>query len=104
MQVNYIKFLNAIGNKALFKLVIRKSYYQIFKILSGNGQNSNQGKNTFKNLGQWLGQLTLARNKPIIMTYLNLKSLLQEAYETGQNKLEKVLPLVCKILEPSKDS
>lgn len=38
------------------------------------------------------------------MSYLNLKNLLQEAYETGQNKLEKVLPLVCKILEPSKDS
>lgn len=55
-------------------------------------------------MGQWLGQLTLARNKPIILTYLNLKTLLQEAYETGQNKLEKVLPLVCKILEPSKDS
>lgn len=73
-------------------------------MLTGSSSKNQQEKNTFKNLGQWLGQLTLARNKPIIMSYLNLKNLLQEAYETGQNKLEKVLPLVCKILEPSKDS
>lgn len=55
-----------------------------------------------KNLGNWLGQITLARNRPIVLKYLNIKSLLADAYHTG--KIGKVLPLVCKIIEGCKNS
>merc|ERR1739848_16023 len=50
-----------------------------------------------KNLGFWLGQITLARNKPLKSKQMDLKSHLLDAYANG--RLTAVLPLVCKILE-----
>eukprot|EP00392_Amoebophrya_sp_AT5.2_P012101 g12196.t1 len=50
-----------------------------------------------KNLGYWLGQLTIARNKPLKSRQLDLKNLLFDAFAAGT--LTAVLPLVCKILE-----
>jgi len=42
-----------------------------------------------------LGQLTLAKNKPITLRYINLKQLLFEAYYA--DKLHLILPFVCKL-------
>lgn len=58
-------------------------------------------KNMVKNLGSWIGQLTLARSKPIALKYMNIKNILVDAYP---NKLPTILPIICKILECSKDS
>ncbi len=44
----------------------------------------------------------MARNKPIVRKYLNIKSLLCDAY--FNNKLPTVLPLVCRILEGANKS
>jgi CCR4-NOT transcription complex subunit 1 len=57
---------------------------------------------TLKNLGAWLGKVTLGRNRPLLYRDLNPKELLLEAYETG--RLIAVVPFVAKILEAAADS
>lgn len=85
-------------------------------------------RSLLKNLGHWLGMLTLGRNKPILQVLLykrindfvrvnffvnyivfsflycqqidiDLKSLLVEAYHKGQQELLYVVPFVAKVLE-----
>ncbi|RCN25586.1 hypothetical protein ANCCAN_28700 [Ancylostoma caninum] len=51
-----------------------------------------------KNLGMWLGSITIARNKPILIHELDLKALLMEAYYKGQQELLFVVPFIAKIL------
>lgn len=40
-------------------------------------------KSLLKNLGHWLGMLTLAKNKPILYSDIDMKSLLVESYNKG---------------------
>lgn len=56
-------------------------------------------RSLLKNLGHWLGMLTLARNKPILQIELDLKSLLVEAYHKGQQELLYVVPFVAKVVK-----
>lgn len=86
-------------------------------------------RSLLKNLGHWLGMITVAKNKPILYTVrvciivevfglfisiysplstsflifqdLELKSLLLEAYVKGQQELLYVVPFVAKVLESS---
>lgn len=88
-------------------------------------------RSLLKNLGHWLGMITLAKNKPILYTVrtvhwfcfflytvgfllvfesantffffqdLEVKSLLLEAYVKGQQELLYVVPFVAKVLESS---
>lgn len=53
-------------------------------------------KVSIKNLGLWLGLLTLARNKPIIIRDLDIKNLLITSF--FNQRLEILIPVVCKIL------
>ena len=65
----------------------------------------NAERNYLKNLGSWLGIMTLSKSKPIItrvsliftLQQLDLKQTIFEAYESG--KLTAVIPLITKILE-----
>lgn len=49
-------------------------------------------KSLLKNLGHWLGMLTLAKNKPILHADIDMKSLLIESYNKG---LQVKKNLVC---------
>ena len=105
MLMNYSALLNKLNKKTLFTQVLKETYSCIHKYLNmsaGPSDKVNQRKNILKNLGIWLGQLTLKREKPIVLKYLNIKNLLFDACQN--NKLQLVLPLVCKILEQSKDT
>ncbi|KAG7855336.1 hypothetical protein KL939_004511 [Ogataea angusta] len=55
-----------------------------------------------KNLGAWLGRLTLTRDKPILHKHLSFRDLLTEAYD--HKRLEIVIPFVCKIIDQTKSS
>ena len=55
-----------------------------------------------KSLGNWLGKLTLSRNKPIIAKDLDFRDLLSNAYEKG--KLNIIIPFTSKVLENSINS
>lgn len=100
----YINLVNKIGKKEIFTYIIKETYallnriIEYDKIFSEAGKAYIQGndKNNLKNLGSWLGMLTIGRNKPIVMKDFDLKTLIIEAYEN--QKLDYMLPLVCKIL------
>jgi CCR4-NOT transcription complex subunit 1 len=64
---------------------------------------SNGGERTMiKNLGSWLGMLTLARNKPLLFEQLDVKGLMTSAFRSGH--LFVVIPFVAKLLESCKNS
>lgn len=63
---------------------------------------STSHRTVLKNLGHWLGLITLARNKPLKARMLDLKALLLRAYDWGW--LTAILPLVCKIMEGMQNS
>lgn len=52
-----------------------------------------------KNLGHWLGMMTLAKNKPVLMDDLDIKLLLHESHQKGHHEMLYIVPFVAKILE-----
>jgi CCR4-NOT transcription complex subunit 1 len=104
MISTYFNLLVKMNKKLLFTVILKETYSCInrFIILGIHEKILNQTKNILKNLGVWLGLLTLAREKPIVMKYLNIKNLLVDAFH--KDKLSFILPMVCKILEQSKGS
>ena len=59
-------------------------------------------RSLLKNLGAWLGLITLARNKPLLLRDLDMKELICDAYERGL--LIAVVPFVAKILDAASAS
>jgi len=57
-----------------------------------------------KNLGHWLGLLTLAKNKPILFREMDVKGLIYESYHKGAQELLYVIPFVAKIIESAAKS
>ena len=66
-------------------------------ISSGKIRSSSSERSLLKNLGAWLGLITLARNKPLLLRDLDMKELICDAYERGL--LIAVVPFVAKILD-----
>lgn len=96
----YSNFLDTLGNNEVLRLVTVETFRNIKVLLRSDNAIANFSDRTLlKNLGHWLGVLTLARNKPILQIHLDLKSLLVEAYHKGQQELLYVVPFVAKVLE-----
>ncbi|XP_073847856.1 CCR4-NOT transcription complex subunit 1 isoform X2 [Musca autumnalis] len=101
----YFNFLEALMNPEINKYVTKETIRNIKVLLrSDKGVVNFSDRSLLKNLGHWLGMMTLARNKPILQIDLDLKSLLAEAYHKGQQELLYVVPFVAKILESSAKS
>lgn len=86
--------------------MVKKETYRNIKVLlrSDKGIANFSDRSLLKNLGHWLGMLTLARNMPILHLDIDLKALLLEAYHKGQQELLYVVPFVAKVLESSAKS
>lgn len=56
-------------------------------------------RSLLKNLGHWLGIITLGRNRPILLDHIDLKMLLVEAFNNGHQELLFIVPFIAKILE-----
>ncbi|XP_014478138.1 PREDICTED: CCR4-NOT transcription complex subunit 1 isoform X5 [Dinoponera quadriceps] len=96
----YSNFLDCIKLPELNKMVTRETFRNIKVLLrSDKGIANFSDRSLLKNLGHWLGMLTLGRNKPILQVDIDLKSLLVEAYHKGQQELLYVVPFVAKVLE-----
>jgi hypothetical protein len=99
----YLQFLDGVGQAKLMDLVTA-STFACLKVLLGALNtlpreavlNSAPHRSVLKNLGSWLGQITVARNKAIKVKDLDLKQLLLDSYEKGH--LMTTLPLVCRVL------
>ncbi|KAL3921961.1 MAG: hypothetical protein SGILL_002466, partial [Bacillariaceae sp.] len=101
----YLNFLDNLGDygKGLFQAILESAYRNIGKLLrSPKITTSSSERSYLKNLGIWLGQITLARNRPILQIMLDCKELLLQGYETG--KLIAVAPFLSKTLEGAKNS
>ena len=101
----YLAFLDNLGEygKGLIQSILASVYLNIGKLLrSPKITTSTSERSLLKNLGSWLGQITIARNRPILQLMLDCKELLFQGYENG--RLIAVTPFVAKILEGSKNS
>ncbi|KIJ69669.1 hypothetical protein HYDPIDRAFT_80338 [Hydnomerulius pinastri MD-312] len=95
----YLRFLDALDRQKLFKLILQETFVKSATVL--NSEKTMQvtaERMTLKNLGSWLGTITLARDKPIRHKNLSFKDLLIEGYDSG--RLIVAIPFVCKTLEP----
>ncbi|XP_030313430.1 CCR4-NOT transcription complex subunit 1 isoform X9 [Calypte anna] len=98
----YSNFLDTLKNPEFNKMVLNETYRNIKVLLTSDKAAANfSDRSLLKNLGHWLGMITLAKNKPILHTDLDVKSLLLEAYIKGQQELLYVVPFVAKVLESS---
>lgn len=101
MQPNYhhvyLELIKLFQDASLWGEVLRETYISVARMLNSEAtmQNSTERAH-LKNLGGWLGLLTLARDKPIKQRNIAFKQLLMEAHDT--KRLVVVIPFVCKVL------
>lgn len=96
----YSNFLDVLKVRDVNKMVTKETYRNIKVLLrSDKGIANFSDRSLLKNLGHWLGMLTLARNEPILHVDIDLKALVLEAYHKGQQELLYVVPFVAKVLE-----
>ena len=96
----YANFIEMLKMSELSKIVTKETYRNIKVLLRSNKEIANfSDRSLLKNLGHWLGLLTLAKNKPILAIDLNIKNLLVEAYHKGIQELLYVVPFIAKVLE-----
>ena len=94
----YMMLIDGIDIADFSKAILEETLSNIKILLaSEKALDSVQERSLLKNLGSWLGAITLARNKPIKHKDLPLKQLLIEAY--SKNRLIVTIPFVCKVLE-----
>ncbi|KAF9052783.1 Not1-domain-containing protein [Panaeolus papilionaceus] len=94
----YLRFLDALDRQHLFKLILQETFVKAAALLNSDRSISGSDRNALKNVGTWLGTITLARDNPIRHKNLSFKDLLIEGYES--NRLVVAIPFVCKTLEP----
>ncbi|GCC35607.1 hypothetical protein chiPu_0014093 [Chiloscyllium punctatum] len=98
----YSNFMDTLKNSDFNKMVLTETYRNIKVLLTSDKAAANfSDRSLLKNLGHWLGMITLAKNKPILHIDLDVKSLLLEAYVKGQQEMLYVVPFVAKVLESS---
>lgn len=97
-HILYSDFIEALADARLKQVMIATTYHNIQSLLESEKVISViQERSLLKNLGSWLGLLTIAQNKPLRARQLDLKKILVDAYERG--RLIAVIPFVAKILE-----
>ena len=107
MQPNYhgvyLKLVKLFQDHILWSEVLRKTYICVARMLNSEATMQNATDRTqLKNLGNWLGLLTLARDRPIKHRNIAFKQLLIEAHDT--KRLVVALPFVCKVLQSGYES
>ncbi|CAH1270308.1 CNOT1 [Branchiostoma lanceolatum] len=96
----YSNFIDVLKNADVAHMVIKETFRNIKVLLQADKGAANfSDRSLLKNLGHWLGMLTLAKNKPILQIDIDIKSLLLEAYHKGHQELLYVVPFVAKVLE-----
>ena len=94
----YQKFLDALDMPVLVKRVLYETFVKLATLLNSEKTvKSTTERTLLKNLGSWLGGLTLAKNKPIKHQNIAFKELLIQGYDN--NRLIVAIPFVCKVLE-----
>ncbi|MFS8026792.1 putative CCR4-Not complex component, Not1, MIF4G-like domain superfamily [Helianthus anomalus] len=94
----YINFLEKTRSKQLNNEIVQATYENCKVLLRSDLiKSSVEERKLLKNLGSWLGKLTIGRNQPLLAKHIDPKSLIAEAYEKGL--MIGVIPFISKILE-----
>ncbi|KAM0747379.1 Not1-domain-containing protein [Meredithblackwellia eburnea MCA 4105] len=94
----YHKFLDSLQMPLLMKKVLFETFVKLSTLLNSDKTvQSSTERTLLKNLGSWLGGLTVAKNKPIKQQNIAFKELLIQGYDS--NRLIVAIPFVCKVLE-----
>ena len=91
----YLDLVSLFGKKSMWAEVLRETYITVIRMLNSELKTPVERAH-LKNLGTWLGSVTLARDKPILHKNIAFKDLLFEAFDT--ERLAIVVPFVCKVL------
>lgn len=95
----YLRFLNSLDSQELSRYILHETFIKAQTILNSERTlQSGSDRSILKNVGSWLGTITLARDQPIKYKNLSFKDLLIEGYASG--RLIIAIPFVCKTLEP----
>lgn len=106
-QQLYNSLLMLINNPTLDDYIRKEAYRNISILLRSDKRQaaSNFGdRQLLKNLGHWLGIITVGRELPILAKDLDLKFMLIEAFYKGQLELLYIIPFVVKCLTASSKS
>ena len=96
-QQLYLDLLERINDRMLWAEVLRETYVGASKLLNSEATlSSSTDRGHLKNLGSWLGSLTIAKNKPVKHKNVYFKGLLLEGYDS--QRLTVVIPFTCKVL------
>ncbi|CAG0881491.1 unnamed protein product [Cyprideis torosa] len=99
-HVLYFNLLEHYKSPELIQMVTDETYRNIKVLLrSDKGVANFSDRSLLKNLGHWLGFLTIGRGRPIRLNDMDLISLLCEAFQKGQQELLYVVPFLAKIVE-----
>jgi CCR4-NOT transcription complex subunit 1 len=94
---------DAAGGRGIWHLLTAATHKYVRALLASERAVTQSGERSLlKNLGSWLGRLTIARERPILARDLDVRSTVLDAYARG--KMIAVLPFVHKVLEPCRDS
>ena len=96
--VQLIEFLDLLKLKNMVKDQVFRNIRALLRNMKPDLQDFND-RTLLKNLGRFLGLLTLAKNRPILFDEMNFKDLLLEAYRKGQVEMHYVVPFVARTLE-----
>lgn len=96
-QQLYLDLLELLDDRTLWSEVLRETYVSAVRLLNSESTlNSTTDRAHLKNLGGWLGSLTIAKDKPIKHNNIYFKELLVEAFDT--QRLMVAIPFTCKVL------
>ncbi|KAK1443245.1 ccr4-not transcription complex subunit 1 [Babesia gibsoni] len=100
----FVTFIENLRLPKLFELAIQITYACVSACLSRilEFKDLPAYRTMLKNLGSWLGRITLGRNVPIMSRHLDIKQVMFHAYENGA--MVAALPFVCKAMEHIKHS
>ena len=97
----YSNLVSELDNAIFFEYVLNVSLKEVERIIR-NFKDSTTERNQLKNLGAWLGKITLSKDKPLRRDQIALKFLLVEAFDF--KSLPLIIPFVCKILDQAQYS
>ena len=93
----YMQLLENFNQNILWEEVLRETYVSCAKMLNAEAtMQSAMERTNLKNLANWLGSLTLGRNRPILHRNISFSELLIEGHET--QRLIVAIPFTCKAL------
>lgn len=103
----YDSFLQLVNNENLDSYVRFETFRNVDVLLKNDQRlmlTNLDERHLLKNLGNWLGLITIARNRPILSKELDLKLMLFEAFYKGTAEMIYIVPFVVKIISASSKS